>query len=154
MFEFKEVRDLVKNSFYCSISTIKEDGTPHISPIGSVFLTSEKEGYFIELFTTSFNGKETKKACILTVNTSLFFWIRSLFKGEFKTAPAARIYITIEDRRKISNIEMARFQKRVRFFKGLKGHTKMWSKANYIRPFKIDEIKPVSIGSMTPNILN
>lgn len=148
---FKETQDLVVNSFYCSVSTVNREGIPHISPIGSVYLVNENEGYFIEMFTTSFRDKVGETACIMAVNTSLIYWLFSLIRGKFKTPPATRLSVTIGDRRKITEIERARFQKRVRPFKGLRGYTKMWSKTSFVRTFTIDQIKPVSIGAMTKN---
>lgn len=149
MRDFKAAHDLVKNSFYCSLSNVNDEGTPHTSPIGSVYLINEHEGYFIEMFTTSFKDKAGKKASIMAVNTSLTYWLIPPIKGRFKTPPATRKSATKGERRKITEVERARFHKRVRPFKGLKGHTKMWSKASFVRPFTIDEIKPVSIGGMT-----
>jgi hypothetical protein len=152
MNNFKEVRGLVKNSLYCSLSIIDKEGHPHTSPIGSVYLTSPTSGYFIEMFTTSFKDKAGKIACIMAVNTSIIFWIKAIITGRFKSIPGTRLYITIGELRKITDDEKLRFEKKVRPFKGLKGHTNMWSSASYIRPFTIDGAKDVSIGMMTKHL--
>ena len=152
MSHFKIIKDLVKNSLYCSISTITKDGLPHSSPIGSVYIENEDQGYFIEMFTKGFVNQSGSKACILAVNTSLLFWLKSLIFGQFKTPPGVRLLVTLGDRREISDIERNRFRKRVRPFKKLKGHKLMWSSANYVRPFSIDKVIPVSIGKMTKHL--
>ena len=152
MKDFKVIKKLVRDSTFCSISTTLENGHPHTSPIGSVFLVSPTEGYFIEMFTTSFKGKTGSKACIMAVKVSILFWIKSLIMGRFKTSPGIRLYVTMGDQRKISELEYSRFQKKVKPFKGFKGHTIMWSKASYVRPFTIDSNKPVSIGLMTRHL--
>lgn len=152
MKNFKSIRDLVKKSLYCSISTIQKNSQPHTSPIGSVFLNSKNEGYFIEMFTQSFKDQEKNKACIMVVNTSLIFWLKSLISGRFKTPVATRLYVTIGERREISEVERKIFQKRVSPFKRLKGYKHMWSKADYVRTFTIDEVKAVSIGKMTKHL--
>jgi hypothetical protein len=149
MSDIKTIKSLIKNAFYCSISTITSDGNPHISPIGSVYLENEHGGYFIELFTKSMADKSGAKACIMAVNTSPLFWIKSLIKGKFISPPAIRLLVTLGDQRKITNIEMERFQKKVKMFKWTKGHKLMWSKASYVRPFKVEKVIPVSIGKMT-----
>lgn len=149
MREANAALDLINSSFYCSLSTINDQGEPHTSPIGSVYLTSAREGYFIEMFTTSFRNKAGKKACIMAVNTSMFYWLASIVRGRFKTPPATRLAVTIGERRAISDRERARFQKKVGLLKGLKGHTMMWTKMDFVRPFVIDAVKPVSIGAMT-----
>jgi len=152
MNNFKVVKDLVKNSLYCSISTISTEGHPHSSPIGSVFVEDETQGYFIEMFTKSFINQEGNKACILAVNTSLLFWLKSLIRGGFKTAPATRLFVTLGEKRKITDIERERFHKRVKPFKLLKGYKLMWANAHYVRPFTIDHIRPISIGKMTKHL--
>jgi hypothetical protein len=154
MKNFKDIKNLIKNSTYCSISTISKEGHPHTSPIGSVYLTTPNEGYFIEMFTTSFKDKVGEKACIMAVNVSIIFWLKSLIMGSFKTLPGIRLYITIDEARKITEEEYNHFQKKVRPFKGLKGHAIMWSRATYVRPFRIEGNKPVSIGLMTKHLEN
>lgn len=149
MKDLRITRNLIKNSFYCSISSLDSSGAPHTSPIGSVYLSNDADGYFIEMFTTSFKDKKGKRACIMAVNTSPIYWILSLVRGSFKTAPATRLTVVVGEHRKITNIEKERFQKRVRLFKYLKGYKKMWSRANFVRTFKVVSIKPVYIGEMT-----
>ncbi len=150
--EFKIIRNLIKKALYCSISIIDKDGVPHTSPIGSVFIENETQGYFIEMFTTSFKNQTGNQACILAVNTSILYWLKSLIKGRFETPPAVRLIVRVEELREISDIELFRFQRRVRIFRGLKGHKKMWSSAKYVRPFTVESIRPVSIGAMTSHL--
>ncbi len=146
---FRQIKNLIKNSFYCSISIISKEGHPHTSPIGSVYLINKENGYFIEMFTKSFGDQVGNKACIMAVNTSLVFWLKSLFLGRFATPPAIRLLVTIKERRKITEEEMAHFNKRVKPFRRLKGYKHMWSTARYVRPFTVDKVIPVSIGKMT-----
>ncbi|MCJ8320493.1 MAG: hypothetical protein MJK12_12720, partial [Colwellia sp.] len=138
--------------FYCSLSVISKEGHPHISPIGSVYLTNEESGYFIEMFTKSFGDQVDNKACIMAVNTSPVFWLKSLFSGKFATPPATRLLVTIKERRKISEEETAHFRKRVKLFRRLNGYKHMWSSARYVRPFTVDKVIPVSIGKMTKHL--
>lgn len=152
MQDFKQVKNLIKKSFYCSLSIISKDGHPHTSPIGSVHLTTPESEYFIEMFTKSYGDHVDNKACIMAVNTSLLFWLKSLFSGRFDTPPATRLLVTIHERRKISEQEMAGFQKRVKPFRRLKGYKYMWSSARYVRPFTVDKVIPVAIGKMTKHL--
>lgn len=150
--DFNQIKSLIKNSFYCSLSVISKEGYPHISPIGSVYLKNEESGYFIEMFTKSFGDQVDNKACIMAVNTSLLFWLKSLFLGRFATPPATRLLVTIKERRKITVKEMAHFRKRVKLFQRLKGYKHMWSSARYVRTFTVDKVIPVSIGKMTKHL--
>ena len=149
--QFHHIKNLIKNSLYVSLATVSKDGVPHVSPIGSVYLQSEQQGYFIEMFSTSCSKQTGDKACILAVNTSVMFWIKSLFQGRFATPPAVRLLVTIEQRREITEQEMARFQRRVSLFRRLKGYKLMWSSARFVRPFTVDKVIPVNIGKMTAN---
>ncbi|NQY64308.1 MAG: hypothetical protein HRT38_11350 [Alteromonadaceae bacterium] len=131
---------------------ITKEGHPHTSPIGSVYLENEESGYFIEMFTKSFGDQVENKACIMAVNTSLVFWLKSLFSRAFATPPAVRLLVTVKERREISEDEMARFHKRVKPFRRLKGYKHMWSTARYVRTFTVDKVIPVSIGKMTKHL--
>lgn len=150
--KFKLIQNLVKKSQYCSISTVNGDNTPHTSPIGSVYLNNESEGYFIEMFTTSFNDKVGKTASIMAINTSPIFWLKSLFLGRFATPPGVRLKVTLLEKRKITEKERLQFYKKVRIFKYFKGYSILWSKPNLVRPFVIDEVIPVSLGAMTKHL--
>ena len=150
--DFRQIKNLIKSSFYCSLSIISKEGHPHTSPIGSVYLQNEENGYFIEMFTKSYGDQAGNKACIMAVNTSLIFWLKSLFSGKFATPPATRLLVTINERRKISEKERAHFQKKVKPFRKLKGYKHMWSSGQYVRTFTVDKVIPVSIGKMTRHL--
>ncbi|MCJ8344051.1 pyridoxamine 5'-phosphate oxidase family protein [bacterium] len=148
---FKQIKNIVKNSLYCSVSTITAKGHPHISPIGSVYLIDETRGYFIEMFTTSptKRHKEQDKACIMAINTSLWFWFKSLFLGRFPTIPGVRLLVDLKEKRPATEKERERFLKKVRPFRFLKGHKILWSSTGQIREFTIDQIIPLKMSKMT-----
>jgi len=35
------------STIYCSIATVNPDGTPYITPVGTVFLRDDQTGYFL-----------------------------------------------------------------------------------------------------------
>lgn len=150
MIAFKHIKTLVKSSLYCSVSTI-QDNIPHCSPIGSVYLESNQQGYYLEMFSTAVKKAHSTNpiGCILVVNTSLLFWLKSLFKGRFPTPPAVRLLVKFGNRRAASDIEQARFRKKVNIFKRLKGHKILWSRPSHIREFSVLKVIPVSLGKVT-----
>ncbi len=150
MIAFRHIKSLVKNSFYCSIATIQND-TPHCSPVGSVYLENEHQGYYLEMFTTAVRkaNEPNPKGSILVVNTSMLFWLKSLFRGSFATPPAVRMLVEFGERRAATEAEQNRFRKRVNLFKRLKGHKIMWSKPSHVRVFSVQAVIPVSLGKMT-----
>jgi len=150
MIAFKHIKHLVKKSFYCSIATV-HNGVPHCSPVGSVYLENDKQGYYLEMFTTAVQKSKATNpmGCILVVNTSVLFWLTSLFTGKFATPPAVRLLVEFGERRPTSENEKERFNKRVNIFKRLKGHGILWGRPAHVRTFLIQEIIPVSLGKMT-----
>lgn len=150
MIAFKHIKNLVKNSLYCSIAT-SQNNVPHCSPIGSVYLENINQGYYFEMFSTAVAKKEETQplGCLLVVNTSLLFWLKSLISGRFNTPPAVRLLVRFSDKRIATEIEQARFKKRVNIFKRLKGHKIMWSKPSHVREFEIQKILPITLGKMT-----
>ncbi|GAC17969.1 hypothetical protein [Paraglaciecola arctica] len=150
MIAFKHIKNLVKNSLYCSISTI-QDNLPHCSPIGSVYLESTQQGYYLEMFSTAVKKAQSANpnGCILVVNTSIIFWLKSLIRGKFATPPAVRLLVEFGDRRAANDLEQSRFRKKVNIFKRFKGHKVLWSNPSHVREFYVLKIIPVSLGKMT-----
>lgn len=150
MIAFRHIKKLVRNSLYCSVATVQND-VPHCSPIGSVYLLNEHQGYYLEMFTQSVRKaqKNNSKGCILVVNTSLIFWLKSLFRGNFVTPPAVRLVVQFGEKRASTEEEQDKFRSKVSLFKRLKGHKIMWSKPSHVREFSVEKIIPVSLGKMT-----
>ena len=46
------VTDAFRSSLHCSVATSNEDGSPHLTPIGSVLLTEAGRGIYFEIFAT------------------------------------------------------------------------------------------------------
>ncbi|PCJ15653.1 MAG: hypothetical protein COB02_17860 [Candidatus Cloacimonadota bacterium] len=151
MNHIKQIKNLIKKSLFCSISTITKDGHPHSSPIGSVFLIDENRGYFIEMFTKSCSHRHPiqNKACIMVINTSPWFWLKSLFLGKFTTIPGVRLLVDLKEKRAGTDQEKQRFLKKVKIFSLLKGHKILWSSMGPIREFTVDKIIPLNMGKMT-----
>lgn len=150
MIAFKHIKNLVKNSLCCSVSTI-QNNIPHCSPIGSVYLETTQQGYYLEMFSTAVRKAQSAnaKGCILVVNTSLLFWLKSLIRGRFLTPPAVRLVVEFGNRRAANDIEVTRFRQKVNIFKRLKGHEILWSNPSHVREFSVLKIIPVSLGKMT-----
>lgn len=50
--DWKQVKSVLEqgqaSSIYCSVATVNPDGTPHITPVGTVFLRDDQSGYFFD----------------------------------------------------------------------------------------------------------
>ena len=85
----------------------------------------------------------------MAVNSSKWFWLKSLIKGQFATPPSVRLHGTAGIRREANTQEIARWQKQVNSLKWTKGHALMWSGMSAVREIQFDTLEPIKIGKMT-----
>ncbi|MEN8205260.1 MAG: pyridoxamine 5'-phosphate oxidase family protein [Pseudomonadota bacterium] len=117
---WKEVKSLFresfKSSFHFSIATVNENGEPHVTPIGSLILGKPGYGFYFEKFTQHLprNFECNKNICVLAVNSSRWFWLKSLAGGKFASPPAVRLHGVVGDLREATDKEIALWQKRVK----------------------------------------
>lgn len=70
------------SSIYCSIATVNPDSTPHITPVGTVFLRDDQTGYFFDHYAEALgkNIDQNPDVCVMAVNAGRLFWFKSLLK--------------------------------------------------------------------------
>ena len=147
-------QEAFKTSQHYAFATTNEDGTPHITPIGSLILRSNKAGFFFEEFPDKMpkNFKYNKRVCVLAINAGKLYWFKSLLKGRFANPPGVRLMGTVGEKRKATEAEIAAWQKRVRFAKGFKGYNLLWKNMNWVRDIQFDSFEPVQVGKMTAGL--
>jgi uncharacterized protein len=155
------IRELVlrgqASSLYCSIATVGKNGEPNITPIGTVFLRSDQTGFFFDCYTSllATNLSANNRICLLAVNSGKAFWLRSLFRGRFSSAPGVRLYGTASALRLASSEERAQVDLRVRKTRWLKGSRMLWSDFTHVRDLTFTSFRPVSypvmMDGMWPN---
>ncbi len=140
-----------KSCVHYAFATVNKDGSPHVTPIGSLILRNDKTGfYFEEPFSVMrINLKRNPRVCILAVNANIKYWERSLQEGIFATAPAVRLSGTVGDRRDATTEELAVWREKIANFKGTKGYELLWSNMLKIREIAFDSFEPVNLGEMT-----
>lgn len=152
---WKAVKELFKNSFKSSfhyaMATVNEDGEPHVTPIGSLILGKPGYGFYFEEFPRQLprNFKTNKQVCVLAVNSSRWFWFKSLVTGRFSTPPAIRLCGTAGEIREASKNEIELWHKRVKPLSFSKGHAIMWANMKTVRDIEFTRIEPVHMGEMT-----
>ena len=146
--------DSYKSSFHYAIATVNENGEPHVTPIGSLMLGKPGAGFYFEKFTRQLprNLDNNKQVCILAVNSSRWFWLKSLLGGRFSSFPAIRLYGIAGDARQASGREIALWQNRVKEVKFTKGHALMWREMSVVREIEFTRVEPVHIGGMTHSL--
>lgn len=152
---WNEIKELFiksfKSSFHYSIATVNQDGNPHITPIGSLILGNPGEALYFEEFTQKLpvNYQENRQICVLAVNSSKLFWLKSLALGTFSTPPAIRLYGIAGNRREATKKEIMLWQKRVKSVSFTKGYDMMWANMKMVREIKFNRAEPVHMGKIT-----
>ena len=113
-----------RSSLHVSIASIDTENQPTSTPIGSLFLNDDQTGFYFEKYPTKLRtlSPSNKNVCVLAVDSSKWFWFKSLFAGRFDSYPAVKLYGEIGERRKSSEIELNALKRRLRSIKRLKGH--------------------------------
>ena len=145
-----------QSSFHCSMATTTTEGTPHISPIGSLLLTGYKTGFYFEHFPVILAGNishANDRVCVMAVNSNKIFWLKTLISGQFHSLPGIRLYGTASRKRRGSETEKAMWENRVRSVKYLKGHQGLWGNLTHGRDILFDAFEPVLCGAMTADAL-
>lgn len=148
--DWKKVKAVLEqgqaSSIYCSIATINPDGTPHMTPVGTVFLRDDQTGYFFDHYaeTLGKNIDRNSNVCIMVVNCGRLFWLRSLLTGRFVSPPGVRLYGKVGPIREATSEEVAKIEKRVKPSKWMKGARMLWTDFSHVRDIEFTSYKPVT----------
>ena len=140
-----------RSSFHYAIATVSEQGEPHITPIGSLILGEVGQGIYFEEYPRQLprNLEMNKQVCVLAVNSSPWFWVKSLIRGRFSDPPAIRLYGVAGEVREATEKEIVLLQRRVGKVSFTKGHAILWKNMRKVREIKFSRMEPVNIGEMT-----
>jgi len=121
-------RASINSSFHCAIASVKANGEPHVTPIGSLILDRPGHGYYFERFTRQMpeNFAQHPEVCVLAVNSDRWYWLKSLLGGRFRTPPGVRLMGTVGEAREATAQEIARWQRHVRAVRFTRGHALLW----------------------------
>lgn len=147
-------RRVIRKSTFVSIGTVRPDGSPAISPVGSFFLNDDCTGFYLEKFTTAIqkNAPINPRVTIMGVDPGRMFWLKSIFKGRFDRTPAIRLYGIAGERRPATEKETQRFLRLVRPLKGTKGYKIMWEDMTMVRVIRFEDFEPARLGKMTQHL--
>ena len=143
-----------RSSLHVSIASVDVENNPTITPIGSLFLNDNQKGFYFEKFPSKLpiHAEQSKNICVLAVNSNRWFWIKSLFKIEFKKYPAVKLYGALGKRRKATEKETNRLARRMRLTNKLKGHTYLWSEMKIVRELSFTKAEKINLGKMTSKL--
>ena len=139
------------SSLHFTIATTNHDGTPHVTPIGSLVLADPGEAYFFEVFTRqlSRNLDSGSPVAVLGVISSSWLWFGSLIAGQFSYPPAFRLLGTAGERRSSTPEEQARWRRKVRLLRWTRGYDLLWGNLDVVRELHFHKLQPVQLGQMS-----
>lgn len=143
-----------KSSLHVSIASVDSENNPTVTPIGSLFLNSDQTGFYFEKFPTKLpiNIIANSNICVLGVNSSKWFWVKSLFNEKFSNTPAIKLYGALGKKRKASEEEIRVLMRRMRSTNKLKGHKYLWGKMDSIREITFSKAEKINLGKMTTKL--
>ncbi len=153
--EWEQTRRIVhralRTSVHCSLATVNPDGSPHVTPIGSVMLTRPGQGLYFDVFNRALgrNLVRENRLCIQAVDAGKLHFLGGLLRGRFARPLGIRLIATAGPRREATPAEIERFQRSVGPLLRLKGGKAMWSNCRFVRDLTISDTRPIKIGSMT-----
>ncbi len=143
-----------RSSFHVAIASVDENNNPTVTPIGSLFLNNNQTGFYFEKFPTKLNAhsKFNKNVCILAVNSGIRFGLTSLFRGQFKSHPAIKLYGQMGERRKATDVEIKRLNTRMKITISLRGNKYLWGDMQLVRDIVFSKAEKMNLGKMTEKL--
>ena len=150
----KHFSNSFSSSLHVSIASVDSDNNPTTTPIGSLFLNLDQTGFYFEKYPSKLpkHSKSNKNICVLGVNSSKWFWAKSLFIGRFPDYPAIKLYGKLGEKRKASEIEIRGLKRRLRTTKRLKGHKYLWDQVEFVREITFTRAEKINLGKMTEKL--
>jgi len=152
--DWQKIKVHFKKSFgvnmHVSIASVNVNNEPTVTPIGSLFLNKNQTGFYFEKYTSGLtnNVENNNKVCVLAVNSSTFFWLKSLFNGQFKKPPALKLYGVLGQNRKATKAEKHALSRRMRFTKSMKGNRYLWNDMQFVREIHFSDVESMKLGKM------
>jgi uncharacterized protein len=134
-----------RSTGHFAIGSVRADGMPTVTPVGTLFLREDRTGYYFDQYTSMLarNLDADPRVCLMAVDSGSLFWFRSLLTGRFATLPGVRLYGTASARRVATADELARVRRRVRPMRLLKGGRLLWSDFTHVRDIAFTEARAV-----------
>ncbi len=143
-----------KSNRYFSIATVDKNGNPHVTPIGHVFFRDDMTGFYFDAYSKAMpeNYQTNRNICLMSVNSSTGFWLKSLFKGKFSSAPAVRLMGEVNDARQATSQEITQLKNSIKITRALKGHKLLWGDLSRVRDMRFTEFSPAKYPVMCEDL--
>lgn len=133
------------------IASVDPEGVPNMTPIGSLFLGKNGHAFFCNRFPKNLNRNlETNDhVCVIAMNASKKFWMKSLFKGRFEGCPGIKLFGRVSPRRHISEQEKNKWERLVKPYRLLKGYNLLWKDMTHASDIQFEAFEYLKAGKMT-----
>ncbi|WP_166906026.1 pyridoxamine 5'-phosphate oxidase family protein [Mycobacterium sp. DL440] len=154
--QWDRIREIVergrRSTGHHAIASADADGSPTITPIGTIFLREDCTGFYFDQYTERLaeNLDINPHVCVMAVDGGRAFWLRSLLTGRFRKAIGVRLYGTAGPRRPATPDELNEVHKRVRLMRATRGGRTLWSDFSHVRDLTFIAARLVQYPVMMP----
>ena len=137
---------------YHTFSSINDDGTPNITPIGSLVLSEDRPGgFYFDVFNRALanNVDRNSNIAILAVDSRKHFWFKSILFRKFNTPPAIRLIGKVSARRQATPLEVKHCIDEVKFLRLMGESSQLGKQLKNIREVTFTRADVLNIGAMT-----
>ncbi|BDH58855.1 pyridoxamine 5'-phosphate oxidase family protein [Tsukamurella sp. PLM1] len=148
----RSVHRAIRSSLHCAVSSRNADGSPHVTPIGSLLLDrDERSGIYFDVFNARLarNLAADPRVTVLAVDSGPLRWGRAMLRGRFDVPPGVQLSGTAGAARLATPDEAARFRSAVGPLGRLPGGRAMWADLSRVRDLRVDSIRFLRLGRMT-----
>lgn len=150
------VRRTIRTSLHCSIATTNPDGSPHVTPIGSLLLTDKGSALYFDVLNSRLaaNLEHDARVAIVAVDSGKRLWLRAMLGGRFASCPGIRLIGSVGPPRESTPDEAGRFQRVVGPLLRTPGGKALWGSLPTVRDVTVDRIQNLNLGPMTHPLNN
>jgi hypothetical protein len=145
------IRALFSGTTRFVVASVNEDGSPHLTPIGSIHLRDDCTGYYMERFTRTLprNLRAEHRICVYAETGTWLSWMSAMVRGRFRQPIAVRLAGRAGERRRLTHAERDAFLRKVRPLRWTRGHDILWGEMTHARELAFEGFTPVRAGRMT-----
>lgn len=143
-------REGFASSFHFAVASLGADGSPQLTPIGSLVLGAVGEGFYFEEYAGGLARRlqRDQRVCVMAVASGRWELLKALWRGEARRPFGVRLHGTVGERRAATAGELERFQRRVRSLRFLRGHQLLWGRLRTVREVHFHAFDPVRIAPL------
>ena len=145
---------VIGSSLHFAISTINPDGTPHVTPIGSLILTDPGKAYFFRGIHTKVTEEPGQRQSGCCSGRDIEFSPMAAIPHNGSFQVSTRVSAAWQGRRasRIDAGRKSRWRRRVRLLKWTRGNDVLWGNLETVRELHFHSVAAVEMGRMTANL--